>query len=355
MDDQSILFSAVEMNGLFVQKVDDNKAELRCKFTEEDEMQDNLHSQIVVEGETLYFIPLEGQGISKYDLKTGKLRTILFKKVEHCRFIRAFLIGKDIFLVPMNNSSHFCVFHTENESYELLHALENEIWKYIPDVEYWLDPFSVTSNGKTVYMAPSKKNQILCIDVENNKVDGKKIKENSSIDSMVYFEEKLYLYSDGLKSVLKYDPKREELATLFCDCDQEEETILVEHKGNIIGVAKSHIFSMDPAAGKKEFEITIPAGFGIRNTGYKLLAGKREMENQLWIMSASGSGTLKISNRNCQIMESHIADSFRQKIKEYEKERRKRNLRMALETKGIVTEKEFEEADLKNFMDVLLS
>ncbi len=97
MDDQSILFSAVEMNGLFVQKLDDNKAELRCKFTEEDEVQDNLHSQIVVEGETLYFIPLEGRGISKYDLKTGKLRTILFKKGGALQVYKSFSDRKRYF------------------------------------------------------------------------------------------------------------------------------------------------------------------------------------------------------------------------------------------------------------------
>lgn len=356
MNDQSIIFSAVEMNGLFVQKPDDNQAELLCKFPEEDEIQDNLHSQIVAEDETtVYFIPLEGRGISKYNIVTKKLKNILFKEVEHCLFIRAFLIGKDIFLIPMNSSSHFCIFHTENETYEILCELENEIWKYISPAKYWLDPFSVTSDGRILYIAPSEGNQILYIDVWNHKVDKKEIKENIGISSMVHFEGKLYLYSAGLSAFMEYDLRKEALRNLLCGGDKKEELILVEHKGKIISVTESNIISFDPAAGKKEFEIAIPDNFKIRNSKYKLLAGKREIENQLWIMSASGSGTLKILNQDCHSDESYIDNCFTRKIIEYGKERRKRSLRVVLEAKEIVIEKDFEAADLENYIDVLLS
>ena len=73
--DEQMYFSATDGNALFKMYKDESVAQYIGGFDEEDYMGQNLHSNVLLIGDIAYFIPLNGKGISTFNISQNQIRT----------------------------------------------------------------------------------------------------------------------------------------------------------------------------------------------------------------------------------------------------------------------------------------
>ncbi len=101
-DGGSIWFSAADHNGLYRMKHGEEKPQLVCRFPNEPMNGQRLYAKLVHSGGRLFFVPLYANEIAVYDLASGGMTKIPFRRANACSgsFIEALEMDGRIYLIP---------------------------------------------------------------------------------------------------------------------------------------------------------------------------------------------------------------------------------------------------------------
>ena len=169
-----IYFSETSFNGLFRCKEGDTKAEFLGRFPGEDLWQGDLHRNVFVRGDKLYFIPLNGHGIAVYDCRNGafKIITIPYSHKKYVHYVQCVEVGSKIMLIPVNLDTPFVLFDLKDEGIKIIHGLAEKIASLIPQPTRYgvFSAYGLTVIDNTLYLAVECTNIIVKISLCNYKV-----------------------------------------------------------------------------------------------------------------------------------------------------------------------------------------
>lgn len=107
-----LYFSALNFNGLFRVKVGEEDAEFLGHFEQEELWQKDMHCRCIRVRDELYFIPVNGKGISIYNFMTGKQTFVEVSNQVKRLFANAHAVGETILLIPFSTDVPFMVLDT---------------------------------------------------------------------------------------------------------------------------------------------------------------------------------------------------------------------------------------------------
>lgn len=342
---EKLIFSAVEMNGLFCRERNRDTAEYITQFTGEDQLQTNLHSQVIEYANKLYFIPLNGTGISICDLRNiEKTETIPYESGRHIQIIRAFLINTNIWLLPLNSGTPFLIFHTKDNTYERMFWVENEISKVIKKDEIWVDIFSAVVENEVLYLAFPNTDILFEFDLKKFNVEIKRLGDGIRLKSVTYFDKKLYMSSADRTDITVYNldtKKIQRLDTNMTISQDIEENLIISNCGKLYVIFPNMIKLFN---NEQEYfgEIDICEKFSRKTNNYRLFAGRRSEENSLWIFTACGGGNLWIKENEIHLLETFANSSTEKKMLYLQTKR----IKKASEGNGYIIEGQYEETGL---------
>lgn len=168
VNEKYMYFSARNFNGFFRLELGKAEADFIGYFKDEEMLQKNLHRQVVCVDDKLFFIPYTGKGVSIFDIKKG---TFSFVKIKEGIIVsRAFVMDEDIIMIPSTLDSHFVLFHTKNNTYEIMESLESQISVLRENQElHFLGLYGSCMSGYKIYLSGIK-GKILCVDLKNDKI-----------------------------------------------------------------------------------------------------------------------------------------------------------------------------------------
>ncbi|MBR3624331.1 MAG: hypothetical protein IKN43_13400 [Selenomonadaceae bacterium] len=170
-----VYFSETTFNGLFRYKEGENEAEFLGRFPNEDLWQGDLHREVFVKGDKLYFIPMNGHGITVYDCVDGtfEMLKILGKEEEYVHFAQCVKLENEILLIPVDYGTPFTLFNIETEEIRTLPEIFEKIAKNIPlPVRYEVFPVhSTVLKDDILYLSVSSTNILLKLSLADYKVE----------------------------------------------------------------------------------------------------------------------------------------------------------------------------------------
>lgn len=353
MTEGKIFFSAVEMNGLFYVKKGENTAIFLSKFTGEDPLQLNLHSKVIQYENKLYFIPLNGKGITICCLKGMRMEMVPYKNGKGMQIINAFLMDGDIIMMPLNFKTSFLIFHTEDRSYEEMDYIENVLNKIIRKEEFWLDTFSAAVNGKILYMALPGKNFLFEVNLQKRDVKIIKLNEKIRLNAVEYFDGKLFLSALGSSHIYTYRIKDGEVKIIEAGMslgNNEKENIVISNGIRLYIVSPYYILYLNDEGSRFEKITDIPENFRRRTSGYRLFAGKRVIGNTVWLFSASGGGVLFLEENHWKIYQIFAAKEMEPQISMSQV----KGLAKEMDANRCISENQCANANLNTFIDLVV-
>ena len=111
-ENNTIWFSAVDHNGLYKMRLDNNETVKIAEFPNEDNIFE-LHRKVIVYNRILFFIPCRGRGISAYHLDTGKMEYFIPDDRNEIHACDAFLDDEVLWILPRNLSQPLYEFNIE--------------------------------------------------------------------------------------------------------------------------------------------------------------------------------------------------------------------------------------------------
>ena len=192
-----VYFSEIYFNGLFRYKDEDNKnVEFLGVFPEEYEWGGDVHRNVFVWEDKLYFFPMAGRNISVYNCKSGNFKTIeiTVDKAEDAAYEQCLMYKHQILLVPQNFSKPFILFNFVTEKVEVLLELTLEIASKVPQPSR-VETFSLfggVMRGDVLYLSVSLTNLILKISMNDYKVEVKKLPAEIHLRYMNYRDGNFY-------------------------------------------------------------------------------------------------------------------------------------------------------------------
>lgn len=349
ISNEKLFFSAVEMNGLFYRKRNESTAKFIARFPGENQFQSNLHSQIIEYGGKLYFIPLNGKGVSFYDLNNLAIETIPYEGNRVIEIIKAFLINTDILLLPLNSKTPFLIFHTKNNTYERLQYIEDEISKVIKKEKIWIDTFSAIMENEVLYLALPGTDILVKCDLNNHSVKIKKLENGFMFNAVTYSCGRIYMSTMNCPDLIEYNINDKRIKRICKKCEDRHENIVTLFKGEIYVISSKSIKVLDENQ-KCVMEIKVPKEFSKRSNNYRLLAGWKNTGKSLWLFSASGCGTLKIKNKKISLIETVASPNIQKQITYFRTE----VLNQKIKEYGYIVEKNCEETHLERYVDLIL-
>lgn len=294
--DGYIYYSESTFNGLFRYKTDDTHAEYLGVFHNEDIWQWDLHRRIVKYGDGLFFIPLNGRGISIYQPSKSQ-----FDYIEICKeneknvhFSDTIMIDDDnVLLVPQWDSDLFMILDLGNKSVERVGWLSNKLKTRIKNnVHSEWAPFSTQSYcmiNTNIYIALSDSNYLYKLDLNMKEIEEIKLPCNEHIRGIFGIDESIWI-SFRENIVARYDVLSGNLEIKEIPYDTDNTTypylLVLEHSNRVViipGREDKFIATNRemntweiigfPANYKREFGI----GNSVLTLGYKIVGTKLYM------------------------------------------------------------------------------
>ena len=199
-----VYFSENSFNGLFRYKEGDNEAEFLGRFPEEDLWQWDLHRNVFVYMDKLYFIPMNGHGISVYDCKNGSFEMLHIPGIDndYVRFDQCVELDKEIFLIPLNLNTPFVLFNLLTKEIRILADISVQLVGLLtlPTLYEVFSVHCAVKANNCIYLAVSSTNAILKISLDTKRVEKivlpveVHIRYMSYIDGMFFFTAKEHLF-----------------------------------------------------------------------------------------------------------------------------------------------------------------
>lgn len=348
--DKRLLFSAVEVNGLFCRKKNKTTAEFLSLFPGENEWQSNLHSQIIEYENRLYFIPLNGKGISICNLYDMGLETIPYEEGRTIEIIRAFLVDTDILLLPLHIGTPFLIFHTKDKTYEKWSDIEVVLEQEIKRENIWLDTFSAAMEDKVLYLALPDTDIMVQYDLNKRDAVLTRLGDGLRLSAIACIGRKTFISARNCPDIIVYDMKTKGIGKIRkrgIAVEDEGENLVLSNKDVLYAVSSGNIEVLhqdNNGSGR----ISIPGQFFEQTNQYRLFAGVRRLGDNLWIFSASGGGTLYLRDNRVDFLETFAPPDITDKRMRYQAIR----LKLEIKRKGYVIENQDREAGLCNLISL---
>ena len=345
--DKQMYFSATDGNALFKMYKDESVAQYIGGFDEEDYMGQNLHSNVLLIGDIAYFIPLNGKGISTFNISQNQIRTYCYKDNQLLRCTKGFYDGKYIYLIPADNRSTFLRFDQETHLYTILNAIMDELKKEkIEMVAY----FSFIHNRK-IYIVPYGTESLYCYDIGMEKCQ-RILWSKESMGKCVVADDYIAVTNpkEGMISLLSHQGKP--IKTF--DRHSGSDTLLIPLKNRVLLFDNEYrttgVISMDELT-IKESDTFIPREMrriiqtGRMFSNYVILD---EKEDEFILFSSCGTGYIHVKNDIGQLHKVYADNTGNDRIINAQQEM----LRKKME-KGFVIEGDSSGCNLELFLSVV--
>lgn len=303
-----VYFSETRFNGLFRCKEGDNQAEFLGRFPGEEPWQGDLHRNVFASGEKLYFIPMNGHGISAYDCSKGTFYMLRVPGAEddYVCFDYCIKSYQTLLLIPMNFGTPFVLFNLKTEQITILLNISMQIMSLLP-LPARYEVFSVHSGvcvDGCLYLAVSSSNILLKISLDDYHV--KKIilpieihlRYMSFIDGTFYFTAQEHL----IAAWREYDNHYQIYEMPYEPVDFNYPYLKVErYKDNlyIVSGREDRFWKFTPhTGGWIDLFKKIPLGFEREFRGALLFLGYEVKENKMILYPRAGNGMLVFDLEN---------------------------------------------------------
>ena len=172
--DGYMYFSENRFNGLFRVKDGGHEAEFLQRFPNEDIWQTDLHRNVFLKGDKLFFIPHNGHGISVYDIAQGDFSFInITKESKMLHYAQCILNDNDILLIPAHRNTPFARLHLDTESVDILQDITDKVNTLIPQSQdkFIFSAYSAIKNREILWLAVLDTNMLLRLSMEPLQVE----------------------------------------------------------------------------------------------------------------------------------------------------------------------------------------
>ena len=297
-----IYFSETSFNGLFRCKEGDTKAEFLGRFPGEDLWQGDLHRKIYVQGDRLYFIPMNGHGISIYDCrdKTFEMLKVPGTKKDDVHFDQWIELEKEILLIPLNLNTPFAIFNINSEKIRILPDISIQIAGMMP-LPARYEMFSVycaAYNKGYLYLAVSSTNIVFKISLMDYEVEKKvlpgeiHLRYMSLINGTFYFTAQEHLIAswqeeDNSFQVYHMPHEPVDVNYPYLKIEAYNDNLYV------ISGREDRFWKLNPVTGEwTDLMENIPVGFERDMRGPLLFLGYKREGNRLVLYPRAGNGEL---------------------------------------------------------------
>lgn len=308
---EDLFFSARNFNGLFCMEKDRTEAEFIGHFPEEVVWQKNLHSQVISINDKLYFIPFQGTGVSIFDIKSKEFFYVNIEDKQPVEISKAFVVGDDIFMVPLNLKKPFILFHTVSNAYEMKRELQQKILKqFSGKQEIRFGGYGSCAVGQKIYLAVSGTNRIISLDLDSQQVNIYKLPIEYKLRNIYYDRGKLYFTLSDQYKIICWDIDTENHYEYIIENRLEdtyhpyltvlrwkERLLLLPDQTDKIWELneEKNIWCMKPDYIPNEFRRTRKA--------VSLFLGYQCIEDNLHLLPWAGNGLLSLSESGCKCYE----------------------------------------------------
>lgn len=293
-------FSSVEYNSLFRLKRNDTEAEHIGEFLEEDYFQENLHSQVIIEDDKLYFVPYDGHGISIYDTAKKEFDFVsLAEGNNNVSYVRAFQFKGKWLLIPSNGKVNFIRFDPKSRVVSICERLKEEIEVKL-DSDYRIDIRGTICIDGRLYMVFFDTSYILEINIKNEQMKWHDIGgahlANIEFDDKFFWLTTLsgdiYRWDCETDVAIKYTVHESSQREFMCCVSWNDKLYLIPNKCD-------YLWEYNYESNRWEsLESSMPKEFHRELEGFSLMMGYGVIDNQLILFPRSGNGALVISNDN---------------------------------------------------------
>lgn len=173
--DGYMYFSETTFNGLFRVKEEGGEAEFLGRFPEEDPWQGDLHRALYLRENKIYFIPLNGRGISIYDIENNSFSMIwlVLNDNERARYCQTIDIDAGILLIPSRLNVPFAIFHLDSEKIEFHREINRRIMEKIAPSNEWefFSAHGAIKDGDMLYLSVGDTNVVFSLSLKTWNVD----------------------------------------------------------------------------------------------------------------------------------------------------------------------------------------
>ncbi len=355
IDDGRMFFSAENFNGLFCLEAGKSEAEFLGHFEKEKLWQKCLHRQVIGVSDYLYFIPFAAGGVSIYNKKSGKITHIEIK--EKVIVSRAFLIDKKIYMIPYDLKKPFLIFDTENNSYEVVGDLYNNICSQFNSgdgIQFGL--YSSLILDKKLYLNGNN-GRVLCVDIENKQVNTYQLPKAYKIRNMYFDRGVFYLVLSDKYGVVRWD-----LSTGYCREYKIKNLSNIEYHPYMTILRWNEHLLLLPDYSDKILELNektdewcintdfIPPSFKRGKKEGSLFAGYKVIDDRLVLFPHTGNGMIVLSENGSGFYKIDYPDKLLGMIEDIPKY----FIKDQIYEKNMLYENEGEQISLGHYLEVLI-
>lgn len=313
-------FSNLEFNSLFRTKDNLEETEFLGFFENESHVKPNIHNQVLLYKDKLYFIPLRGRGITIYDLITGD-KNFIDLHCEEAMISCAFILEGWIYLIPMNNLEMILKINLKDNSVHENTQLRRVIEKF-SDL-YFCDIYGAALMNHILHMALYNTGKLLqinlltyeyeCFDFADAKFDNISCIKN---DIWITSTEGAVLYEVKAGNIKRIKiGTAQETRQNFRICENQGCLYCLPCFGNSIFIKREHSDDWE------SMEKSMPKGFQREIKEDTLFMGTYKKECSLLLFPKSGNGIIEmkgdaLSFRKIEVSQSEL-DGLMEQRKNY--------------------------------------
>lgn len=324
VDGKYLYFSARNFNGLFRVEIGKSEAEFLGHFREEAILQKNLHRQVFCIDNYLYFIPYTGKGISIYDKANKVFSFVDVQKKEKGIVSKAYLIDRDILMIPFELSDPFILFHTHDNTCEKLSDLRNNIYmRFLKQRNVLMGLYSSCIAENKLFIKGGE-GIILSIELETWQVFAHKLPKAYKIRSLYIDKKEIYLTVSDKCLVIRWNFQDDTCYEYRIDAESMEHPYMSIFRWGahllLLPDKKDEILELDKEKDqwlvKKEY---IPDGF-YREAAGSLFLGYQFVGDKLALLPWAGNGILILGEGTANLCEILYSGELFGKIKKLQEE-----------------------------------
>lgn len=302
-------FSSIEYNSLFRIKKNDTVAEYIGEFLKEDYFQENMHCQVIKEGNKLYFIPYNGHGISIFDISESKFDFVnLAENNKYISYVRAIPFKGEWLLIPSSSKDNFLIFDANSKSVSIQKKINDVIEEKMFGT-YRIDVYGSLCINEHLYIVFFNTPYILEVNIENEDVRWHHIgtAHLANIESDGTFFWLTTLNGD----VYRWDCQKDNIEKYTVSESGKREFMRCISWNNKLFLLPNEnycLWEFNYESNRWEsMEHFMPQEFKRELTSFSLMMGHGVIDNQLVLYPRSGNGALIISNDNKMIYKKIIS------------------------------------------------
>ncbi|SDP35193.1 hypothetical protein [Selenomonas ruminantium] len=303
--DGYMYFSENSFNGLFRYRVGETKAEFLGSFPGEEPWQGDLHRNVFVKGDKLFFIPINGHGISVYDCRNSKFNLLKIPggDDEYVHYMQCIEVDEKLMLIPVNLNTPFAFFDLKNEKIDYIEKVSKEIAGMIshPTRYEIFSLYGAINVDGFLYLALCPTNIILKISLRTFAVEKIELPIHIRLRYINYVDG--WFYFTGMNHVIGRWCETDNTGDIYdIPYEATDEVVpyiqLIPYQDKLIlpSGREDRFWMFSPSSNKWEnLTYNFPPGFERDIRGSLLFLGYREDGENLYLYPRAGNGLLRFN------------------------------------------------------------